>query len=60
MAASAVNDALFAAAIVRGLAADDPASDERRLVCEDLELALTESGPGIADRVMLVYFTFCP
>jgi len=36
-AASVVNDALFAAGIVRGLAADDPASDERKVVCEDLE-----------------------
>ena len=32
-----VNDSLFAAAIGRGLAADDLASEERRLVCEDLE-----------------------
>ena len=33
----AANDAFFAAATVRGLTADDPASDERRLARDNLE-----------------------
>ena len=36
-ASSVVNDALFATAIVQGLAANDPASNERRLLCDDFE-----------------------
>ena len=58
-AASVVNDALFAVAIALGLTADEPASDEHRLVCDDLErdVHVRDLDPVLLTESCGFYFT---